>query len=74
LADCSPKQKTEKTGKKGGWLRWLIGQLLSQTKKGEDRKERPPLAIDLWINQSQKRTETGKGGQDMVNQPTALPN
>jgi len=75
LAGCSPKQKREKTGKKGSWLHQSIGQLLSQTKKGEDRKERLLLAMDHGIDPLQKKEKgTGKETQEAVNCPTTLPN
>jgi len=44
---------------------WLIGLLLSQRRKGEDRKERLPVAIDYWIDQSKQKNASCNEKNDL---------
>ena len=42
--------------------------MLSQTKKGEDKKEKPPIGSIFGLIGCKKGTETGKRGQDAIDQ------
>jgi len=51
---------------------WLIGRLLSKTKREKTGKKGRRSIVESIA--SKKGTETGKGGRDTVDRPTALPN
>jgi len=54
LSNCSPKPKG-KNGHRFGSIIRLMVQLLSQTKKGKDGKERPPVQDQLVTKKDQKQ-------------------